>query len=154
MMTKISILKNYRNTQTLNVLALDEVAQMLQSNEYMKEIADLREEYPLLELQRKEDGSMSGEKRYTDRIPRLCFSAEMLMSLFQKPEATSETNPQGGVWLSLKDISARLKKAFKSGYKEDEGSFIKIGNYLSRPEYKFENRRKTSGFEYWVKEKE
>lgn len=77
MMTKISILKNYRNTQTLNVLALDEVAQMLQSNEYMKEIADLREEYPLLELQRKEDGSMSGEKRYTDRIPRLCFSAEM-----------------------------------------------------------------------------
>jgi hypothetical protein len=77
----------------------------------------------------------------------------MLMSLFQKPDSSSAVNPQDGLWLSLKDISARLKKAFKGGYKEDESAFQKIGNYLNRPEYKFESRRKTSGMEYWVKER-
>lgn len=92
--------------------------------------------------------------RHNLQYQKLSGLGEMLMSLFQKPEATSETDPQGGVWLSLKDISARLKKTFKGGYKEDEGSFIKIGNYLSRPEYKFESRRMNYGVEYWVKERE
>ena len=76
-MTKVTIAKFYRNTETLRVLELDEVAQKLQSNEYIKDITDLREEYPLLELQQKEDGSMSGAKRYTEKIPKLCFSAQM-----------------------------------------------------------------------------
>ena len=86
------------------------------------------------------------------RYQKLNGLGEMLMSLFQKPEGTSETTPENGHWLSVKDISVRLKQAFKSGYKEDEGALIKIGNYMSRPEYKFESRRKTTGFEYWVKE--
>ena len=85
------------------------------------------------------------------RYQKLNGLGEMLMSLFQKPEGTSETTPENGHWLSVKDISVRLKQAFKSGYKEDEGALIKIGNYMSRPEYKFESRRKTTGFEYWVK---
>ena len=79
---------------------------------------------------------------------------EMLMSLFQKPEGTPKENPENGRWLSVKEISARLKQAFKGAYKEEEGSLIKIGNYLSRPEYKFESERKTSGWHYWVKERQ
>ena len=55
--------------------------------------------------------------------------------------------------MTLKDISARLKKAFKSAYQEDEGCYIKIGNFLSRPEYKFESDRKVFGKVYWVKER-
>ena len=87
------------------------------------------------------------------RYQKLNGLGEMLMSLFQKPEGTSKTTPENGQWLSVKEISIRLKQAFKSGYKEDEGALIKIGNYLSRPEYNFESRRKTTGFEYWVKER-
>ena len=53
--------------------------------------------------------------------------------------------------MTLKDISAHLKKVFRGAYSEDEGSYVRIGNYLSRPEYKFESQRKTSGMVYWVK---
>ena len=70
---------------------------------------------------------------------------EMLMSIFRRP-ATGEQ----GVWMSIKDISARLKQTFRGAYKEDAGNFIKIGQYLSRPEYKFSSRRKTNGYEYLV----
>lgn len=71
----------------------------------------------------------------------------------KKPVGTSKSNPDGGKWLSLKEISAKLKKVFKGAYAEDEGSYIKIGNFLSRPECKFENDRKSFGMVYWVKER-
>jgi hypothetical protein len=77
---------------------------------------------------------------------------EMLLSLFEKPEGTSKTNPEGGRWLSVKDISDRLKAAFKGAYQPDSGTFVKIGHFLNRPEYKFESERKTRGWIYWVKE--
>ena len=54
---------------------------------------------------------------------------------------------------SLKEISARLKTAYKSAYQEDEGCYIKISNFLSRPEHKFESNRKVSGMVNWVKER-
>ena len=85
------------------------------------------------------------------RYQRLTQLGEQLMSLFQKPEGTSKENPEGGQWMTLKDISAHLKKVFRGTYSEDEGSYVRIGNYLSRPEYKFESQRKTSGMVYWVK---
>ena len=55
--------------------------------------------------------------------------------------------------MTLKDISARLKRAFKGAYAEDEGAYIKIGNFLSRPECKFLSDRKSYGMVYWVKER-
>ena len=55
--------------------------------------------------------------------------------------------------MTLKEISARLKKVFKGANTEDEGSYIKIGNYLNRPECKFESERKSFGMVYWVKER-
>ena len=87
------------------------------------------------------------------RYQRLSQLGEQLLSLYEKPEGTPQTNPDGGRWITLKDISARLKKVFKGAYAEDEGSYIKIGNFLSRPEYKFESDRKAFGMVYWVKER-
>ena len=84
---------------------------------------------------------------------RLNGLGEMLMAVVQKPRiaATNGSDPgEEGQWMSLKDISALLKKHFK-GYKEDAGSFQKIGNYLNRPEYKFQSRHSMDGNYYWVK---
>ena len=75
---------------------------------------------------------------------RLNGLGEMLMAIVQKPRTD-----EGGQWMSLKDLSALLKSHFK-GYKEDTSSFQKIGNYLNRPEYKFQSRRMASGVQYWV----
>ncbi len=55
--------------------------------------------------------------------------------------------------MSVKDISERLKQSFKGTYQPDAGTLVKIGQFLSRPEYKFESERKASGWLYWVKER-
>ena len=87
---------------------------------------------------------------------RLNGLGEMLMAVVQKPRtaaiAVDASNDGEGEWMSLKDLSALLKNHFK-GYKEDESTFRKIGNYLNRPEYKFQSRHTTSGVLYWVKRK-
>ena len=87
------------------------------------------------------------------RYQKLSQLGEQLLSLFEKPAGTPETDPEGGQWMTLKDISARLKRAFKGAYAEDEGAYIKIGNFLSRPECKFLSDRKSYGMVYWVKER-
>ena len=76
---------------------------------------------------------------------RLNGLGEMLMSLIQKPRTDEE-----GQWMSIPDLSAMLKDHFK-GYKEDSGTFQKIGHYLSRPEYKFQSKHTTTGTMYWVR---
>ena len=101
-------------------------------------------------LTREEEHALMDHNLQYQRISQL---GEQLLTLFEKPEGTSSTNPEGGKWMTLKEISASLKKAFKSAYQEDEGCYIKIGNFLSRPEYKFENGRKEYGKVYWVKER-
>ena len=78
---------------------------------------------------------------------------EMLLSIFEKPAGNPKNNPENGQWLSVKEISDRLKQAFKGAYQPDEGSLVKIGQCLSRPEYRFESERKTHGWVYWVKER-
>ena len=76
---------------------------------------------------------------------RLNGLGEMLMSLIAKPRSDED-----GEWVSLKDLSALLKTHFK-GYKEDTTSFQKIGNYLRRPEYKFQSRHTNNGTLYLIK---
>ena len=78
---------------------------------------------------------------------------EMLLSLFEKPDGTPKKNPENGYWISVKEISARLKETFKGAYKPDDGTLVKIGHFLNRPEYKFENDRKSHGWCYWVKDR-
>ena len=54
--------------------------------------------------------------------------------------------------MPLRDISARLKAAFGSSYTGDPSAIRKLGNFMNRPEYKFESRRRSGGMEYWVEE--
>ena len=101
-------------------------------------------------LTREEEQALMQHNLNYQRMSQL---GEQLLTLFEKPEGTSKTNPDGGQWMTLKDISARLKKVFKGAYSEDEGVYVRIGNFLSRPECKFENARRSSGRVYWVKER-
>ena len=85
--------------------------------------------------------------RHNLQFQRMNGLAEMLMAIVAKPAADEE-----GEWLTLAEISALLTRHFK-GYKEDKGSFEKIGSILRRPEYCFECHRQTSGRKYLVKVK-
>jgi len=74
-MAKITIIKNRRNTETLNGLALEEAVRIIQSGEYAAEVSDLRGIIDLVQLSRRENGSVRGTDQVTDKIPRLCFAA-------------------------------------------------------------------------------
>ena len=101
-------------------------------------------------LTREEEQALMEHNLQYQRLSQL---GEQLLALYEKPEGTSKSNPKGGKWMTLKEISARLKETFKSAYQEDENCYVKIGNFLCRPEYKFERDRKKSGMVYWVKER-
>lgn len=73
----------------------------------------------------------------------------MLFTLFEKP-----TEGEEGQWMSIADISARMKQVFRGAYQEATGTFEKIGRLLNRPEYKFDSERKANGMMYLVKERE
>ena len=87
------------------------------------------------------------------RYQRMNGLGEMLLSLYEKPDGSPKTTPENGRWVSVKDIAERMKQAFKGAFQPDEGTLVKIGQYLSRPEYCFESERKTRGWVYWVKER-
>ena len=70
---------------------------------------------------------------------------EMILSIIQRPD-----NDNDGQWMSIKELSALLKCTFK-GYKEEVGTFRKIGTILSRPEYRLKRKHQNSGMIYWVK---
>ena len=111
------------------------------------EVEQQRERYYLT---KEEESALMSHNLIFQKLNGL---GEMLLSLYEKPEGTSKTNPDAGKWVSIKDISARLKEVFKGAYQPDEGSLVKIGHFLNRPEYKFESDRKTHGWYYWVKER-
>ena len=83
---------------------------------------------------------------------------EMLLSLFQKPaspapqDSRKNVEEADGRWMLLSDISARLKKAFGSAYKDSPGTLIRLGNIMKGADMKFESRHSNRGTEYWVKE--
>ena len=84
---------------------------------------------------------------HNSRFQRISGLAEMLHALYRRPEKGEQ-----GAWLPLRTISERMKWTYRSGYKEDEGTLRKLGNILSRPDYKFESRRRAAGVEYLVVE--
>ena len=70
---------------------------------------------------------------------------EMVLSIVQRPKESED-----GQWLSLKELSALLKRHFKH-YKEEANTLVKLGNCLSRQDYKFASKHTVGGTMYWVK---
>ena len=69
----------------------------------------------------------------------------MLMAVIQHPQDDTD-----GQWMTLRDLSELLKQTFK-GYREEVGTFRRIGRILARPEYPFKSQRRKEGVIYWVK---
>ena len=73
-MTKVTLLKSYRNTETLRVVDLQTLVEDIKTQVYHPEVKELRDIYPLLKLERTDDGSVSGAEDCTRKIPRICFA--------------------------------------------------------------------------------
>ena len=76
-MTKITLIKTYRQTETLRVLELTDIVEMIVGNEYRHTVDELRRLYPVFDLTRQPDGSVSGADMTIAKLPRICFATEM-----------------------------------------------------------------------------
>ena len=57
--TKSTIIKNYRNKETLRLVELQEVADMIQKGEYQEQVSEFRSMYPLMTYTtRSKDGTL------------------------------------------------------------------------------------------------
>ena len=76
-MTKVTIVKNYRNTVTLRQMDLSEVVQTIQDQAYDELCRQLRNVYPLVEVRQKYDEMDGLFYLYTKDIPKVCFASLM-----------------------------------------------------------------------------
>ena len=76
-MEKITIIKPYRQNETLRLYELTDVLNLIRNGEYHDVVSQLRCAYPLLNLDRKADGQVSGASSFLDKLPRICFASEM-----------------------------------------------------------------------------
>ena len=76
-MTRITLIKPYRQTETLRVLELTDIVEMVCGNEFCHVVDELRRLYPVFDLTRQPDGSVSGADMTIGKLPRVCFATEM-----------------------------------------------------------------------------
>ncbi len=115
--------------------------------EYMQLYAQLRQEIRNGERywpDRQQEEELMAHNRQYQQISGL---GEMILSLIERPSSDQDSHAE---WMSIKQLSAMLKKDFH-GYQEDVGAFCRIGNFLNRQEHKFKSERKSDGMYYWVR---
>ena len=76
-MNKVTIIKKYRNTETLKQLELQEVVDSIRNKVYREQCVVLRDMYPLAEAQQHFEPSDDYLSKYTKALPKVCFAAEM-----------------------------------------------------------------------------
>lgn len=77
MATRITIIKYYRNKETLRLLEAQEVADMISKGEYAEQVSDFRSNAPLMVYaSRSADGTLEGYADWPRELPRICFALE------------------------------------------------------------------------------
>ncbi|MBQ7426352.1 MAG: hypothetical protein IJV20_03765, partial [Prevotella sp.] len=77
MATKSTIIKYYRNKETLRLVELQEVADTIRKGEYLEQVDKFRYELPLMTYtHRGTDGSFDGYDGWPKTLPRICFALE------------------------------------------------------------------------------
>ena len=77
-MANVTIIRKYRNTETLRELALTEVVRIIKHQIYEKLCHELRKIYPLEEVQKRFGETDRAGYPWTEYLPRICFSAQIL----------------------------------------------------------------------------
>jgi hypothetical protein len=76
-MTKVTIVKEYRNTVTLRQMELSEIVSAIQNEAFCELCKELRDVYPLVEVRQKYDAMDGLLHFYTKGLPKVCFSSQM-----------------------------------------------------------------------------
>ena len=74
---KTTLIKTYRNKETLRLVDLQELANVIRSGEYQEQVSNFRGVYPLADLKsRNADGTLDSLSDWTKNLPRICFALE------------------------------------------------------------------------------
>ena len=77
METRITIVKNYRNKETLRLLELQALADAISTGTYQEQVSEFRRIYPLMTYaERRSDGTLEGYTNWPKELPRICFALE------------------------------------------------------------------------------
>ena len=74
---KVTLIKNYRNKETLRLVDLQELVSVIRSGEYQEHVSNFRGVYPLADLKsRNQDGTLDSLPDWTKNLPRICFALQ------------------------------------------------------------------------------
>ena len=74
---KVTLIKNYRNKETLRLVELQELVSVIRSGEYQEHVSNFRGVYPLADLKsRNQDGTLDSLPDWTKNLPRICFALQ------------------------------------------------------------------------------
>ena len=77
MASRITLIKNYRNRETLRLLELQEVAELISQGEYDEAVSTFRRELPMMQyVEVGNNGTLEGYDNWPKDLPRLCFALE------------------------------------------------------------------------------
>ena len=77
MTQRVTLIKNYRNKETLRQVELQELADLMRSDEYVEAVGEFRRKYPLMTFARRSDnGTLEGYVNWPRELPRICFALE------------------------------------------------------------------------------
>ena len=74
---RITIVKNYRNKETLRLVELQQLADTITTGTYKEEVVEFRRIFPLLTIRSTDDnGALNGYVDVANNLPRICFAVE------------------------------------------------------------------------------
>ena len=75
---KVTITRQYRDKETLRLYELSTIVSNIQAEVFGRTCSEIRQEYPLSEVQQRLGDTDTAESEAARRLPRVCFSAEIL----------------------------------------------------------------------------
>ena len=77
MKARITLIKNYRNKETLRLVELQELADFIRNGEFQEQVSEFRNVFPLMTFaDRNDEGTLTGYVNWPKNLPRICFALE------------------------------------------------------------------------------
>jgi len=76
-MTHVTIIKNYRNRETLRLMDIEDVVNAIRTGEHAEAVGRLRRIWPLVRGRKDRDGSITVWQDEIRDLPRICFGFEL-----------------------------------------------------------------------------
>ena len=80
MAPRITLVKSYRNKETLRLLSLQEVAELISMGEYDEQVRAFRRDLPTMRYACvSNNGTLEGYDNWPKDLPRICFALELVL---------------------------------------------------------------------------